>query len=215
MSPRFCCVAVRGQQRGRGLAQHGLEWGHHSACRARGGGHRQIAVDLARSAITGPLLTAAVRGELARLGLDGGSGGNRSVTYSEKRAIWWWANDPGAVVTTDPYVAPGSDGVYYVILDVDIRDVPRYLTHMERVLPALEAAGGRYLARGGAHTVYEGTWEPARLVLMEFPSQEAWESFYHGSAYEGIKRIRAETSTGNMVGVEGLPRTGITGGGNR
>lgn len=108
-------------------------------------------------------------------------------------------------MSTDPHLAPGSDGPYYVIVDVDIRDVPRYLTYMERVRPALEAAGGRYLARGGAHAVYEGNWEPARLVLIEFPSQQAWESFYDGSAYGAIKTIRDETSTANMVGVEGMP----------
>ena len=117
-------------------------------------------------------------------------------------------------MTTDPHLAPGSDGPYYVIVDVDIRDVPRDLTYMENVRPALEAAGGRYLARGGAHAVYEGNWEPARLVLIEFPVEKAWESFYYGSAYEGIKRIRDETSTANMVGVEGLPGAGISRGGN-
>jgi uncharacterized protein (DUF1330 family) len=111
------------------------------------------------------------------------------------------------VMPTDPDLAPGSNGPYYVILDVEISDVPRYLTYMDKVLPALEAAGGRYLARGGAYTVYEGNWEPARLVLIEFPTQKAWESFYYGAAYEGIKTIRDETSTGNMVGVEGLAVT--------
>lgn len=110
-------------------------------------------------------------------------------------------------MTINPHIAPGSDGPYYVIFDVDIRDVPRYMTYMEKVRPALERAGGRYLARGGAHTVYEGGWEPARLVLLEFPSQKAWESFYYGADYEGIKVIREETSTGNMVGVEGLATT--------
>lgn len=109
---------------------------------------------------------------------------------------------------TDPHLVPGSDGPYYVILDVDIRDVPRYLTYMDEVRSALEAAGGRYLVQGGAYTIYEGDWEPARLVLIEFPSQQAWESFYYGPAYEGIKTIRDETSTGNMVGVEGLVPTG-------
>ena len=94
---------------------------------------------------------------------------------------------------------------YFVILDVAIRDVERYLTYMERVAPALEAAGGRYLARGGALTTYEGDWHPPRIVLMEFPSQQAWESFYYGASYEGIKEIRDEVSTGRMVGVEGLP----------
>ena len=64
-------------------------------------------------------------------------------------------------------------GPYYVILDVAIRDVDRYLTYMKQVAPALEAAGGRYLARGGALTTYEGDWRPPRIVLIEFPSQQA------------------------------------------
>ena len=96
-------------------------------------------------------------------------------------------------------------GPYYVILDVAIRDVERYLTYMSRVTPALEAAGGRYLARGGTLTVYEGDWQPPRVVLMEFPSQQAWESFYFGADYEAIKPIRDEVSSGRMIGVEGLP----------
>ena len=95
---------------------------------------------------------------------------------------------------------------YYVILDVAIRDVERYLTYMSRVAPALEAAGGRYLARGGALTTYEGEWHPPRIVLIEFPSQQAWESFYHGPEYEGIREIRDEVSTSRLVGVEGLPQ---------
>lgn len=111
-------------------------------------------------------------------------------------------------MSTSPNIAPGSDGPYFVILDVNIRDVPRYLTYMEKVRPALEAAGGRYLARGGAYTIYEGDWEPARLVLMEFPSQKAFESFYRGPEYAAIKQIRDETSSGNLVGVEGLPIAG-------
>ena len=95
-------------------------------------------------------------------------------------------------------------GPYYVILDVAIHDVATYLTYMDRVTPALEAAGGRYLSRGGALTTYEGDWEPPRIVLMEFPSQEAWESFYYSAEYEGIKPIRDEVSTSRMIGVEGL-----------
>ena len=47
-----------------------------------------------------------------------------------------------------------TGGPYYVILDVAIHDVATYLTYMDRVTPALEAAGGRYLSRGGALTTY-------------------------------------------------------------
>ena len=38
---------------------------------------------------------------------------------------------------------------------------------MAHVLPQIEAAGGKYLARGGPHTVYEGDWSPYRLVLLD------------------------------------------------
>ena len=69
---------------------------------------------------------------------------------------------------------------YYVVFDVDVRDAPRYGEYMAHVLPQIEAAGGKYLARGGPHTVYEGDWSPYRLVLLEFPSREAFEGFYHG-----------------------------------
>lgn len=87
-------------------------------------------------------------------------------------------------------------GPYYVILDVAIRDVVRYLTYMEQVTPALEAAGGRYLARGGALTTYEGNWRPPRIVLIEFPSQQAWESFYHGRDYEGSSQFATRSAMG-------------------
>ena len=59
-----------------------------------------------------------------------------------------------------------------------------------RVKPALQEAGARYLARGGAHKVYEGDWAPRRIVLLEFPSVAAWEAFYNGPVYQGLKEIR-------------------------
>ena len=108
------------------------------------------------------------------------------------------------MTTSPPLSRSDNDAPYYIIFDVDIWDPDRYLTYMEQVRPALEAAGGRYLVRGGAHKTYEGDWEPQRLVLLEFPSQEAWESFYYGPAYAGIKRIRDEVSAGRMVGVAGF-----------
>jgi len=91
-----------------------------------------------------------------------------------------------------------------VIFDVEIRDMARYQEFMNGVKPALEAAGGRYLARGGAHKVYEGDWEPRRIVVLEFPSVSAFESFYTGPIYQGLKAIRDECSSARLVSVEGL-----------
>lgn len=92
----------------------------------------------------------------------------------------------------------------YVIFDVDIRDPAKYQEFMSGVKPALEAAGAKYLARGGAHKVYEGDWTPRRVVLLEFPDVAAWESFYNGAVYQNLKHIRDACSEARLVSVEGL-----------
>ena len=80
----------------------------------------------------------------------------------------------------------------------------RYQEFMKGVRPALDAAGARYLARGGAHKVYEGDWSPRRIVVLEFPSVTAWDAFYNGETYQGLKGIRDECSSARLVSVEGL-----------
>ncbi len=92
----------------------------------------------------------------------------------------------------------------YVILGVRIDDPARYQEFMIGVKPALEAAGAKYLARGGEHRVYEGDWEPRRIVLLEFPSLAAWEGFYHAPVYQGLKALRDACSSARLLRVEGL-----------
>ena len=92
----------------------------------------------------------------------------------------------------------------YVIFDVEIYNMSKYQEFMNGVKPALAAAGARYLARGGAHKVYEGDWQPRRIVILEFPSVAAWEAFYAGPVYQGLRAIRDECSSARLVSVEGI-----------
>ncbi len=78
----------------------------------------------------------------------------------------------------------------FVIFDVEVRDPVRYQEFMDQVKPALIAAGATYLARGGALKVYEGDWRPRRIVILQFPSVAAFETFYEGPTYQGLKAIR-------------------------
>ncbi len=92
----------------------------------------------------------------------------------------------------------------YCILDVDIRDMEGYREYMARAKPLIEATGGRYLSRGGEHKVFEGDWQPVRVVIVEFPSTEAAESFYYSDAYQEAKAIRQRCSETSMVLVQGI-----------
>jgi uncharacterized protein (DUF1330 family) len=117
---------------------------------------------------------------------------NRSSSTNEHAGVWL----PAETTMEKPMPA-------YVIFDVDIRDADQYREFMTAVKPALEAVGARYLVRGGAHKVYEGDWQPRRIVLLEFPSVEVWEAFYNGPTYQGLKAIRDACSSARLVGVEG------------
>ena len=79
-----------------------------------------------------------------------------------------------------------------------------YQTFMAQVKPALEAVGARYLARGGPHRVHEGDWQPRRIVILEFPSLAAFDTFYEGAVYTRLKAIRDQCSDARLVSVEGL-----------
>ncbi|PLW66769.1 DUF1330 domain-containing protein [Pseudohalioglobus lutimaris] len=92
----------------------------------------------------------------------------------------------------------------YVVFDVKIYDMKRYQDFMQCIKPTIEAAGGKYLVRGGEHEVIEGDWNPDRLVVFEFPSVNNAEAFYFSDTYQGgAKKIRDECSSGKVVVVEG------------
>ena len=92
----------------------------------------------------------------------------------------------------------------FVIFDVEIGDAQRYQGFMQPVKPALEAAGGRYQARGRAHKLRAGDGSPRRIVLLESPSLAAREAFHNGPVCQGLKAIRYECSSAHLVSVEGV-----------
>ncbi|MCD6675478.1 MAG: DUF1330 domain-containing protein [Burkholderiaceae bacterium] len=92
----------------------------------------------------------------------------------------------------------------YVIVDAKVSDPERYKQYMALSPAAIEAAGGRFLVRGGAHEVLEGNWQPSRLVIAEFPDLASARSFYDSLQYREARARRAgATEYFNMVVVQG------------
>jgi uncharacterized protein (DUF1330 family) len=69
----------------------------------------------------------------------------------------------------------------------------------------VEAHGGRYLARGGPAELLEGSGEPARIVVIEFPDLATARDWYDGELYREARAARASAATARFVLVEGLP----------
>ena len=56
----------------------------------------------------------------------------------------------------------------YVVVETDVTAPERYEQYKPAGKDAVAAAGGRYLVRGGELAVFEGDWQPSRLVVLEF-----------------------------------------------
>lgn len=93
----------------------------------------------------------------------------------------------------------------YIIVDIHITDPIVYEDYRRAAAPTLAAYGGRYLVRGGATEVLEGTQAPGRLVILEFPSAAQARAWWSSPEYTPIRAIRHRAADSSMILVEGVP----------
>ena len=94
----------------------------------------------------------------------------------------------------------------YLVVDITaIHDEQTYARYRSQVSSGLEAAGGRYLVRGGDVEVIEGDWRPGRMVIVRFDSMEAAQRWWASPEYEPLRQLRQTSASTNMVLVQGLP----------
>jgi uncharacterized protein (DUF1330 family) len=91
-----------------------------------------------------------------------------------------------------------------VIAHIDVTDPVRYAEYIKMSPVSIQKFGGRFIARGGKAESLEGSWQPKRLVLLEFPSLEAAKQWYASDDYAPAKALRQATSTGDLVVIDGV-----------
>lgn len=93
----------------------------------------------------------------------------------------------------------------YVVVEIAVHDAQTYERYKQLAPPSIAAYGGRYLARGGATEALEGTWNPPRFVILEFPSVERARAWWSSPEYAPAKAMRQASAESRMLLVEGLP----------
>ena len=92
----------------------------------------------------------------------------------------------------------------YVIIDISIID-PEIYEEYEALAPAgIAAYGGKYLAHDGKIEVFEGDWQPGRLVILEFDSAEKARQWIVSPEYEPARKLCHQSATTQIVMIEGL-----------
>ncbi len=92
----------------------------------------------------------------------------------------------------------------YVIVDIEVHDPVEYEEYKKLAAPTVAACGGRYVVRGGAVEVLEGSWQPNRLVVLEFENTAQAKAWWVSQEYSAAKEIRHRTARTNMIVTENL-----------
>jgi len=92
----------------------------------------------------------------------------------------------------------------YVVVQVKVEDAVRYEDYKKMVPPSVAKYGGRFLVRGAKTETLEGTWQPSRLVIIEFPSVERAKEWWACEEYAEAKALRQATAQTELVVVEGF-----------
>jgi uncharacterized protein (DUF1330 family) len=92
----------------------------------------------------------------------------------------------------------------YVIVETDITDAAQYEQYKAASPGAVQAGGGRFVARGGELAVLEGDWHPSRLVILEFEDLAAARAWYESEVYQEAKKLRDGAARLRMVAVQGV-----------
>ena len=91
-----------------------------------------------------------------------------------------------------------------IIVDIEVLDPIRYEDYKRLASAAIAAHGGRYVVRGGKSEVLDGTWQPRRLVVLEFGSVEKAKAWRSSPEYAEAKKVRDTCARANMIVVEGV-----------
>lgn len=92
---------------------------------------------------------------------------------------------------------------YWLGIYRELKDQEKQDAYAALAVPALKAAGGRILARGGKVTAWEAG-APERTVVIEFDSYEQAVAAYDSEGYQAALKVLGDGAVRDMRVVEAV-----------
>jgi uncharacterized protein (DUF1330 family) len=92
----------------------------------------------------------------------------------------------------------------YIIARVDVDDPSLLKGYLAATPPIIEKYHGKFIARGGSTITLEGPEETRRIVLIEFPSLQNAQAFYHSEEYSQARKLREGIAVAEFIAVDGI-----------
>lgn len=92
----------------------------------------------------------------------------------------------------------------YIIVQIEVQDPAAYERYKAMAPPSIAAYGGRYVVRGGANEILEGSWQPRRLVILEFSDAAVARAWWASPEYAPAKALREQCARSEMLLIDGI-----------
>jgi uncharacterized protein (DUF1330 family) len=92
----------------------------------------------------------------------------------------------------------------YAIVEINVTDKEGYTKEfLPLIAKEIQAAGGKYVVRGGNPVTLQGTPPASRVVLLQFDSVDKIKSWWNSAARMGAQSIGDKYATTRAFAVEG------------
>ena len=92
----------------------------------------------------------------------------------------------------------------YMVIESRVRDAASYGRYIQLVAPIVEQFGGRYLVRGGKIVPLGQQWNPERMIILEFPTEENVWQWLSSAEYQKIAPLREQGADTRAILLEGM-----------
>ena len=92
----------------------------------------------------------------------------------------------------------------YLVANIRVTDHDKFQEFSGMAGPTIKKYGGKVLARGPVADRLEGDVDGI-VMMIEFKSKEAANTFYHSKEYQEAKAVREECSDTDLMIAEGVP----------
>ncbi len=92
----------------------------------------------------------------------------------------------------------------YILVEIEIHDHELYKSYTLLTPETIEKFKGKFIVRGGETIVLEGDPSSKRIVILEFPSMEIANSWWHSKEYSQAREIRQRAASTRMTIVDGV-----------
>lgn len=91
----------------------------------------------------------------------------------------------------------------YMIIEIKVMNHELYTSYVEEVPEIVKKYGGRYLVRGGDVISIFGNWNPERIAIVEFETEQQLRNCFNSAEYLKIAPFRENSTITKSVIVNG------------